>query len=330
MARYGETMTEAVASHESAESLEAALREAVARGDAIAGSIAPILRHLLANEDNSVFSDEIVARVRGMIADVAAQLLDRRAAARGETDRSDHTPGDVSALTRAITTDPALLCHAHALALEWQLTERLQSRLALDPVLPPLLQALIASTDSETAALAMKLLASQARFCQAQRRMRLPLAELPGDLLHNALAGLRVLAGAEPEADSRAAAAETAIRAAYEEGHSRLGLISRLVSSMGVGAVAALSIGHAGVAIFLTALSIASEQDRDAVALSTNETQAPRLALALRAAGLNGKDVEEQLLALYPDVPLPEGFDRLGATRAAAILAATDSYGGWS
>ncbi|OYZ25045.1 MAG: hypothetical protein B7Y31_13950, partial [Novosphingobium sp. 16-62-11] len=35
----------------------------------------PILRHLLQNDDRSIFSDELIARVRGMLADLARQLV---------------------------------------------------------------------------------------------------------------------------------------------------------------------------------------------------------------------------------------------------------------
>jgi hypothetical protein len=90
---------------------------------------------------------------------------------------------------------------------------------------------------------------------------------------------------------------------------------------MGAGAVAALSIHHAGAAIFLSALGIASGQDRDLATLATSETQRTRLALALCAAGLKPAAIEEQLLALDPDAALPEGLDRLTPDRAAALLA---------
>jgi hypothetical protein len=321
MLAYGKAMIDDPARPGTADSVEIALRERLARDEAMAGTIAPILRHLLANEDNSVFSDEIVARVRGMVGDVVRQLLDRSAAIAVDAEPREHQPEAVGALTEAVIASPVFLCHVHALALEWQLTERLQARLALDPVLPPLLQALIASPEPVTAELAMQFLAAQARFGQSQRRMRLPLAELPGDLLHGALVSMRTLAGTGTAADAQAAAAEAVIRADYDESRSRLGMISRLVTGMGGGAVAALAIGHAGVAIFFSALAIGSGQDRDGVALSTNEAQLARFAVALRAAGLKVSAIEEQLLAIHPDIVLPEGVERLAADRAAALLA---------
>jgi hypothetical protein len=320
MLGYGDAMSDAGANPSGTDSVEARLRDALRAGDAVLAAAAPVLRHLLTSEDNGLFGDAVIARVRGMSGDVARQLFGHLAVAGGEGEGDEK----LTALTAAITASPAFLGHVHALALEWQLTEVLQERLALDPVLSPLLQALVGSPEPTTAELAMKFLAAQARFGQAQRRMRLPLGELPGDLLHGALIAMRAVAGIEPEMDTRAAAAEASIRSVYDEGRSRLGLVSRLVTSMGAGAVAALSLEHAGAAIFLSALASASGQDRDLAVLATSETQRARLALALRAAGLKPAAIEEQLLTLDPDSTLPPGLDRLGPDRAAAILAAGD------
>jgi hypothetical protein len=297
--------------------VEEVLRDELAQGDAVIGTIAPILRHLLANDDHSLFNDEIVARVRGMVDHLARQVLDAIEDAQGAGARHDHDAAAVDHVIAALVERSALLAHVHAQALEFQLAERLQARLALDPVLSPLLQALIASPDSATAAAAMALLAAQARFVQAQRRMQLPLGELPADLFHAMLQTLRGIE-AEPEV---LAAAEKAMRAGYDEGRNRLGLMARLVMGMGGGATAALAIGHAGVGLFLTALSLGAGQDRDLTALAAHEGQLARLALALRAAGVRPDAVEEQFLAIHPDFSLPEGFEGLGADRAAAMLA---------
>ena len=315
-----ERMSETIVQTRSEPSVEAVLSDELAQGDAVIGTIAPILRHLLANDDHSLFSDEIIARMRGMMRHLSTQLLDALDEAGADYPSREYDAAQLAPFTDALANHPALLAHLHALAVEWHQTERLQARLALDPVLSPLVQALVASRDPGTATLAMTLLAAQARFCQQQRRMELPLGELPGDLLHGALIAMRTLAGTEPEADARAASAEARIRAAYDEGAGRLALIARLVTGMGGSAVSALSVTHAGVAIFLSALSLGSGQDRDLCALSTNAAQLARFALALRASGLKPAGVEEQFLAIHPDVELPEGFDRLGADRAAAIL----------
>jgi len=313
MGGYCGAMSDASANPGTPDPVETRLRDALAQGDAVLGSVAPVLRHLLASDDSGLFGDAILARVRGMIADIARQLGEHLRAAGGEV-------ANPAALTAAITGNPALLTHVHALVLEWHLTELLQARLALDPVLSPLLQALIASPDETTAAHAMKFLAAQARFGRAQRRMRLPLAELPGDLLHAALMALHGVVHTQPDATA-CAAAEMAIREAYDEGRSRLGLAARLVTGMGGGAVAALSLHHAGAALFLSALATASGQDRDLAALATSETQRTRFALALCAAGLKPAAIEEQLLLLDPDAVPPEGLDRLAPERAGALLA---------
>ena len=321
-------MSETAAHANPAVAVETVMREELAHGDAMIGTIAPIMRHLLANDEHSVFSDEIVAAVRGMMSHVATQVLDELAAAGGTPDARDHDPGQVADLVEAFVAHSGFLAHVHALALEWQLTQRLQARLALDPVLSPLLQALIASPEAPVAAAAMALLASQARFAQNQRRMQLPLSELPGDLLHAALFGLRGLAGNDPDLLAQTAAAEQGVRAQYDESRSRLGLISRLVMGMGGGATAALSVTHAGVGIFLSALALASGQDRDMAVLATNEAQVARLALALRASGMKPQSIEEQFLSLHPEVTLPDGFEQLGADHAAALLARSAAYPG--
>ena len=306
--------------------VEPVLLTELANGDAVAATVAPILHHLLNNGGSSIFSDAVVAGVRGMLGDLTRQLLSAQNPEEIAGERAEPGAGQFEALSGALADNPALIGHIHALALEWQVTQQLQSRLSLDPVLTPLVQAQMSSGDSATAAQAMKLLAAQARYCQDQRRMKLPLTELPGDLLHGALVAMRTVAGIE--LDERAAAAESSIRAAYDEGRSRLGLAARLVTGMGGGGLAALSVTHSGVALFVTALALASGQDRDLAALSLNESQLARLALALRAAGLKQPAVEEQFLALHPDIALPEGFERLGADRAAALLASATQHAG--
>lgn len=334
MGRYGKGMIETTVHSKNPVSVETTMRDELSRSDDSAQSVVPILRHLLASDDNSLFSDEIVARVRGMVGALALQLLEAMAAVESEgecvakIEEFDHEDASIAALTSTFIGNTAFLRHIHALAVEWQFTERLQSRLALDPVVSPLLQANIASASAELSALAMKLLASQARFCQTQRRMHLPLLELPGDMLNVVLDGLTAVSAGDASSEKCAVAAREAIRASHDDATTRLGLIARLLSGMGGGATEALSVTQAGPAIFLSALAMGSGQDRAAAVLSTNEVQMARLALALRAAGLKPSVVEEQFFALHPDIALPEGFERLGADRAAAILAVGDGYPG--
>jgi hypothetical protein len=310
----------------SAPSVEEVLRAELAQSDLVLGSIGPVLRSLLANDDISLFSDEIVARVRGMLADLARQLLMALAEEAGAEDPFEAAAERSAALAEALVGHAALLGHAHALALEWQLAERLHARNGLDPTLSPWLQAQIASTDPATSSTAMAALAAQVRFVQAARRMELPLAELPAELLHAALQALHDQSGEdEAEAAERALAS---LREGYDESRGRLGLLARLVTGLGSNARTALSVDHAGVALFLSALALASGQKRDLVVLSTNDRQLARLAIALRAAGLKQAEVEAQFVLLHPDVVLPEGFDALRADSAVMLLVSADVAGG--
>ncbi|MBV1918935.1 MAG: hypothetical protein KUG65_12865, partial [Sphingomonadaceae bacterium] len=279
MSGYVNGMIDTVTASVDVDSVESIFRDELANSDSAAGTVVPILRHVLSSEDNSLFSDDIIARVRGMLQNITVQLLDRLESAGDEPFTAEHDSERISALRDMLIANAVFVGHLHALALEWQLTERLQARLGTDPVLTPLLQELIASKDAETAALAMRFLAAQARHCQSQRRMRLPLLELPGDLLHAAVLVMRTFGDEDRGEDSRAAAAEASIRAEYDEALTRLGMMTRLVMAMGSRAISALSITHAGAAIFLSALSIGSGFDRDMAVLSTNEAQAARLAL---------------------------------------------------
>ena len=163
---------------------------------------------------------------------------------------------------------------------------------------------------------------------EAQRRMQLPLTELPGDLLHAAILAMRGQACSDDEGQAAANAAERSIRESYDEARTRLGIAAGLLAGMGGGAAAALSVSHAGVALFISALALASGQDRDMAVLATGEGQQARLALTLRAAGLKQAKVEEQFVSLHPEAALPQGFEQLGADTAAALLARSAPYPG--
>jgi len=299
------------------DSVEQVLREELVRGDAILASARPILRHLLANDDTALFSDEMIARIRGMMTHLASQLLFVQAEASGAEDRAEYVAERQDELAQMLFEDTEFLAHAHGRTIEAQLAERLQARSGIDSVLSPLVQELIAAKEGDMAALAMTVLAAQARFMQHHRRMELPLGELPGDLFHKALVLVRETAGDDEVAE----AVEQDLRAVYDESAGRLGLLARVVMAMGQKATRALAIDHAGVAIFATALAMASRQDRDLAVLSFVDRQFARLALSLRAAGLKQQAVEEQFLFLHPEVALPEGFDMLRADRALALLA---------
>ncbi len=302
-----------------AESVERALHDELARGDSVIAQARPILRHLLANHDHALLSEETVARVRGMMSDVARRLLSAQAEAAELGDPAEILARQQDDLEQALIEDAALLGHIHALALEGQLTERLQAESGIDAVLPPLVQDLAAGEDASTAGLSMAVLAAQARFMQHHRRMELPLGELPGDLFHRALLGLRSHA---EDGDPAAEEAERRLRSTYEENAGRLAVLSRLVMRLDP-AAGALAIEHAGLGVFATALGMAAGQARELTVFSFADGQFSRLALALRAADLDQRAVEQQFLILHPEIALPAEFEMLHSDRAAALLAAS-------
>jgi hypothetical protein len=306
-------------SEQAADAVEHVLQDELRRGDAMIATSRPILRHLLVNEDHALFSDEMIARIRGMMSHVAAQLLFAQATAADALDHARYAAERQNALAEALLEDTDFLAHAHALALEAHLTERLQGRGGVDAALTPLVQEMAAAKEMDVAGLAMAVLAAQARFMQHHRRMELPLGELPGDLFHRALE----LLSSQGVDDPAAGRASRDLRDRYEEGAGRLALLARLVMTLGQKATRALAIDHAGVAIFATALAMASGQERGLTVLSFADRQFARLALALRAAGLQQQAVEEQFLYLHPEIALPGGFDAVRADRAAALLASS-------
>lgn len=313
----GKGMNNTIKAGQSAESVEDMLRGELAQGDVILSIARPILRHLLANDDHALFSDEVIAKIRGMMTHLARQLLFELAEELKKDDRGPFVEQNQDALATMLLDDTAFLGHAHALSIEAQLAERLQSRSGIDPVLSPLLQELAASGDEAQAAAAMRVVASQARFMQHQRRMELPLAELPAELFHAATRALKINQTDYPR---EAEAVRDRLRREFDESDRRVGQMTRLVMAMGGNAKRALAVDHAGLSVFSTALCMASEQERDVAVLALGENQCARLALSLRAAGLGQSAVEEQFLYLHPEITLPEGFDALRADRAAALL----------
>ncbi|MXO93089.1 hypothetical protein GRI62_05645 [Erythrobacter arachoides] len=312
-------MSEPAQAGPSMEAVEDILREELAHGDVIIATARPILRHLLANDDHALFSDEVIARVRGMMVHVARQMLFVLADEAGVADRAAFADAREEAIAVSLLEDSDLLGHAHALCIEAQIALRLQHRSGIDAVLSPLLQELAASSDQAMAAAAMRVLSAQARYRQQQHRMEFPLSELPQALFDRALA---IFASHTADMGQPADLARASLQGAYDPDANRIGRILRLVSAMQHRATRALEVDHAGVSIFVVALSLACGQNRDTVILSLGENQCARLALSLRAAGLGQKAVEEQFLYLHPEIELPDGFDRIRVDRASAMLAA--------
>ena len=295
--------------------VEAILRDELERGNRALRGVAPVVAHMLENSGPALVSDAIIARLRGMLADLARQLLHAaRVPMRG-------APGDaiaIDALADALAGEGALIEHLHALAMEGYLTERLSQMTGLDPVLSPLMQELIASDQPATAELAMTTLAAQSRFMQGQRRMELPLGELPADLFSAVLEvceDTRYAMVGRPDA-----AALAHLRRRFDEGAGRQGLLARLVSAMRGGTLAALALNHAGLALFVSGLAAMTRQPRALAILACHEGQAVRLALSLRAAGLEPAAVEAQFAVLGQIEALRNGAATLPPERAQALL----------
>lgn len=298
--------------------VEAILRDELARENRALHGVVPVLRHLLVSDSHALVSDAIVARVRGMVIDCAAQLMTAMEG-RDPATRSPATadPATLDDWAEALMKDEPLLAFCHALANESLLAERFQQRHAIDPVLSPLLQELIASDVSAISALAMSTLAAQSRFIQSQRRMELPLGELPAEMFHTVVA-----LGINRATDEIAQAGLDRLQRSYDEAASRLGLLARLVAAMRRGAMAALAIDHAGMALFVSALAVLTRQPREAGVLACHEGQGARLALSLRAAGLSLPVIERQFLLAEPAGRMPRAIPSLTAERAAALLGA--------
>lgn len=264
------------------EPLVSAGRPALARlADALSGAdrrldaVTALLEGLVALGPCRLLDEQTVARAGALIDDLAAQL-------------AALTPTPVPELPALLAAQRALLVHVHALSIEWKLAQRLATTRGLDPVLPPLLARRLDAVradagHAEAAALARATLAALVDQHEAMRAMRLPLRELPRDLRELALAGLAASPGAG-ETDAPA----------------RLPLLRRLLDNLGADLPLALQIDEAGPALFLTALAAATGVPRDTVALATAEEDGLRLALLLRAAGLDAGAAAAQLLALMP------------------------------
>lgn len=293
-----------------------ALRQELARGDVALSGVAPVLSHLLASPGQALVSEDVLARMRGMLGDLARQVI--AAHAEFEEKGSPTRAGMQSDLATRLASSSIVVSQCYAIAMESQLGDRLEQSGSIDQVLTPLLQELIASPDESTAELAMATMSAQARFVQAQRRMDMPLGELPSELFLEVLAlGRKVCAASEPEAYDKA---EQVLRAAYDESVSRLGLLTRLVGGLSGAIRAALDLEHAGLALFATALARTSRQARELAILSCHERQVVRLALGLRSGGLKPEEVSRQFVVIHRDLVVPEGVEAIAPEEAVALL----------
>ncbi len=235
----------------------------LSRQDAILGRAAPVMSHLLTSGEQTILSDEIVARTRGMLVGLAQQVLGREDAYLKPEDLARYRDLFVAQLCES----RSIVEYCHALAAEWQVIKSLQSDHSLDPVLPPLFQQIIASSDSTLAGVGMQLLTAQSRFVRQQQRMAVSLDDLPPSLLDRLLKlGRNVDTGQNVEAYARL---ERAIREKYDESLSRPALLLRALRMMPDSLRdAAFAPLDSGLSLFLTNLAVTSGQDREAMTLS--------------------------------------------------------------
>jgi hypothetical protein len=252
---------------------------ALACADRRLAQIAGVLTSEVVLGPSRLLDDETCSRVRGLASDLAAQLAGGDAAASG-------------VLRAMLSADRAILTHLHALAVETQLIAVLATSRGLDPLMPPLVRRRLdaAAAGEGATATATAMLAAQSRIGQALRRMRLPIDELPADLQHLAHTMAEHTLGAAPPRSR-----------APEDRQTRLSLLRRMLDGLGADLPLALHIDEAGVPLFLSALALASGHAREAAAIACGEDVPVRLALLLRAAGLNRDEAAVQLVAIRPD-----------------------------
>lgn len=299
--------------------IEALLRDDLLQADQALMHVQPILRHLLRNDDSAIFSDEVIARVRGMLADLSRQLVRALDDAAGFA-RPAGLNG-LSGLVDALAAQGALLNHLHMLALEWQLTEKLQARLGVDPVLTPLMQDFVASVDPDIAARGMNLLAAQARFGQAVRRMQLPLVELPTDLHDLTIEVMRANLADDVVGSAAADEAAVFLRHARVAHAGRVDLLRHAIQAVGDDRRDALLLENAGAALFVTAIAARAGMSRDMAIMVTAESQMLRLGLLLTSVGLERERIASVFAALHPECAVPDAVADLDAARAAKLLA---------
>ncbi len=297
-------MTDVVPPDPDRNSAEADLREELARADIARESVPAILVHLLANGRNSLLNDEIIARVRGMVRHVTEQV----SAVSAEPTDTNATPQaeELDRLFANLIQFSPLLEFCHATTLEGRLLKQLESSNAIDPVLSPLLQSCVASEEGDLAELAIAVLASQARFMQHYGRMELPLSELPDDVYD----GMVSHAGdwVRSDVDVRG-------------GKCRLIMLAQLIDARNDHGKSGLSVAHAGASLFCSALAKMSGQSRTSAVLATDPEQTARLAIMLRASGLDAPAIGEQFGYLHGDLPTLESVETMRADRARKLLA---------
>lgn len=300
---------------------DAAVRELIAAATQGRSDLAQQLTLAIGMSDRCLFNDELIARSRGLLLHLAQQL----AGAELAQDAGNAPTNSTDAILAALMTEPRLLAYCHALCLEHQLTTRLAHEADLDPLLPRLLQEMIASVDETTSTAAASCLAAQMRHLGAMERMRLPLDELPADLLGVALTIGRTVSANTDVAD----AVEQGVRTSYREEATRHALLKHLVNRPEYPDKRGWQLEKAGTGLFLAALAERAELEWvDAASLLSGDGQA-RLALEMLSSGCPRKALSRNLILLHNQAAMPViyGLAAAGPGQLLAALEAATSGG---
>lgn len=298
---------------------DAAVRELIDAATAGRTDLAQQLTAAMGWSDRGLFNDELIARSRGLLLHLAQQLAGAelgQVAGEAPTNSTD-------AILAALMTEPRLLAYCHALCLEYQLTTRLAREADLDPLLPRLLQEMIASTDEITSNNAASCLAAQMRHLGALERMRLPLEQLPADLLRVALAIGRT-ASATPEI---ADAVEQGVRTRYHEEATRHALFKHLVNRPEYPDKRGWQLEKAGTGLFLAAFAERAELEWVDAASLLPEGQQASFALEALSSGCTRKALSRNLILLHNQAAMPV-ISVLASAGPAQLLAALEAATG--
>ncbi|QWC58084.1 hypothetical protein F7D01_14320 [Erythrobacter sp. 3-20A1M] len=280
-----------------------ALRDALREERRASEWAAQALPRLIAGGDQ-LLGQDIVARVEGMVASLADQLAN---ALRTE-DRQEFA----AQIRGELAFDTELVAFLHALAMEFRATARLSRDAGLDRVAPPELRALSSGNSPTPSRLASSAIGAQARYLGDMIAMRLPLPELPAEMFDRLVSRLDVCDAAGP------------LRAGYEEGETRLTLLSRLATSGPAFDRPAMDCRRSGLALFLTRLADGSGLDRTSISLALGSPSFTRLALAMRASGMDIADIGCQCALLAPYASLPAALEDVEPEEAKTIIAGVD------
>lgn len=284
--------------------LGAALLQESASGDAVQKT----LRDFLAAETSMPFNDDVLARIRGTLTSAVREVIDRLSV---EESLAEHVSGLGPPLFCRFAENRSLLSHVNAIVHEWQVVDRLDRQLAIDPTMPPLVERLIRSEDGGFKALALSWVQAQARWYSSLRQMQIAITELPAEIIYGIIADIQgCLFDLTGDVDAGGVAA-TVVRRCCNEAASRISLTSRLITHFGAESHNAFMVSSAGVSVFFSWLAMFSGQHRDDVAMRIGCGDAARLISVLMAAGLDAESATAHLMIFYPDAAPLGGFSHV-------------------